>query len=166
MAVFRSNILIISEEAKFLVPTHQKTTKAPHSHRFIGRDWHHMDQVAIIWPKRTKNAYFGPILAVLGPTILIFFWRRHKFWYTHKQKTTTKVKKKAHNQVSYVCLLVEPQSFLFGTWILPQSMNNVKNTSKFHEKMAVFCHYLAMNGKLWVQKKFSTYSYLVPEMIW
>ena len=25
-------------------------------------------------------------------------------------------------------------------------MKNVKNRSKFHEKMAVFCHYLAMNG--------------------
>ena len=25
-----------------------------------------------IWPKITKNAYFGPILAVFGPKILIF----------------------------------------------------------------------------------------------
>ena len=36
-------------------------------------------------------------------------------------------------------------------------MKNVKNRSKFHEKMAVFCHYLAMNGKVWVQKKFATH---------
>ena len=36
-------------------------------------------------------------------------------------------------------------------------MKNVKNRSKFHEKMAVFCHYFAMNGKLWVRKKFSTH---------
>ena len=34
---------------------------------------------------------------------------------------------------------------------------NVKNRSKFHEKMAIFCHFLAMNGKLWAQKKFSTH---------
>ena len=27
----------------------------------------------------------------------------------------------------------------------------------FHEKIAVFCHYLAMNSKLWVRKKFSTH---------
>ena len=54
-------------------------------------------------------------------------------------------------------LLVEPKSFPFGTFIWPQSMKNVKNRSKFHEKMAVFCHYLAMNGKVWVQKKFSTH---------
>ena len=38
-----------------------------------------------------------------------------------------------------------------------QSIKNVKNRSKFHDKMAVFCHYLAMNGKLWIQKKFSTH---------
>ena len=36
-------------------------------------------------------------------------------------------------------------------------MKHVKNRSKFHEKMAVLCHYLAMNGKLWVRKKFSTH---------
>ena len=35
-------------------------------------------------------------------------------------------------------LLVEPKSFLFGTYIWPQSMKNVKNRSNFHEKMAVF----------------------------
>ena len=29
-------------------------------------------------------------------------------------------------------------------------MKNVKNRSKFHEKMAVFCHFFAINGKLWV----------------
>ena len=27
-------------------------------------------------------------------------------------------------------------------------MKNVKNRSKFQEKMAVFCHYHAMNGKV------------------
>ena len=36
-------------------------------------------------------------------------------------------------------------------------MKNAKNMSKLHEKMAVFCHFLAMNGKLWIRKKFSTY---------
>ena len=38
-------------------------------------------------------------------------------------------------------------------------MKNVKNRSKFHEKIAVFCHHLAMNGKLWVRNKFSTRIY-------
>ena len=33
-------------------------------------------------------------------------------------------------------------------------MKNVKNRSKFHGR---FCHYLAMNGKLWVRQKFSTH---------
>ena len=45
-------------------------------------------------------------------------------------------------------LLVEPQSFPFGTYICPQSKKTVKNGSKFHGKFAVFCYYLARNDKL------------------
>ena len=33
-------------------------------------------------------------------------------------------------------------------------MKNAKKRSKLHEKIAVFCHFLDMNGKLWAQKKF------------
>ena len=51
-------------------------------------------------------------------------------------------------------LLVEPTNFPFGTYLWPQSMKNAKIRSNFHEKMAVFSHYLAINGKLWVRKKF------------
>ena len=58
MAVFRSDILIISEEAKVLVPTHQKTTKAPHSHCFIGRDWHQMDQVGHYLAQNDQKCIF------------------------------------------------------------------------------------------------------------
>ena len=34
---------------------------------------------------------------------------------------------------------------------------HVKNRSKFREKWPFFCHYLVMNGKLWVRNKFSTH---------
>ena len=34
---------------------------------------------ANIWPKKTKNAYFGPILAVFGPKILIFMGVKESF---------------------------------------------------------------------------------------
>ena len=50
--------------------------------------------------------------------------------------------------------------FLWST-----SRKNVKTRPIFHENMAVFWHFLAMNGKLWVQN-IVFYSYLVPEMIW
>ena len=33
-------------------------------------------------------------------------------------------------------------------------MKNAKNRSKLHEKMAVFCHFLAMKGNIWVWKSF------------
>ena len=33
-------------------------------------------------------------------------------------------------------------------------MKNVKKRSKFHEKMAVFCHYLTTYGKLWSERSF------------
>ena len=42
-------------------------------------------------------------------------------------------------------------------------MKNVNYRSKFHDKRP-FLPFFAMDGKLWVRKKF--YSYLVPEMIW
>ena len=39
---------------------------------FFGRALDEMGQNANIWPKMTKNAYFGPNLAVFGAKILIF----------------------------------------------------------------------------------------------
>ena len=46
-------------------------------------------------------------------------------------------------------------------------MKNVKNqgTGQNYMKNGLFCHYLAMNGKLWVRENFLLDSYLVPEMI-
>ena len=38
----------------------------------FGRAFDKMGKKANICPKLTKNAYFGPILAVFGPKILIF----------------------------------------------------------------------------------------------
>ena len=51
-------------------------TKNPPRHLvhivFLVRHWTKCAKNGNIWPKMTKNAYFGPILAVLGPNILIF----------------------------------------------------------------------------------------------
>ena len=46
------------------------------------------------------------------------------------------------------------EKLILAAW---ETLKNVKNRSKFHEKMAVFCHFFAMNGKVWVRNKFSTH---------
>ena len=51
-------------EIKSFVP-HITETTTRHVIR-IGRAWDEMGKNANIRPKMTKNAYFGPILAVLG----------------------------------------------------------------------------------------------------
>ena len=53
------------EWAKVLVPTYHKTTLA----LFFWSKW---ARIANIWPKMTKNAYFGPNLAGFDPNIRIF----------------------------------------------------------------------------------------------
>ena len=88
-------------------------------------------------------AIFGPKWTIFGPSPMMSGGHQSK-----KRLITT----------SSMCgLLVEPQFFPFGTYTWSQSMKNVKNRSQFHEKMAVFSHYLVMNGKLWVRNKFSTH---------
>merc|ERR1712213_262767 len=51
-------------------------TKNPPGHLvhivFLVGHWTKCAKNGKIWPKMTKNAYFGPILAVFGPKILIF----------------------------------------------------------------------------------------------
>ena len=62
--------------------------------------------------------------------------------------------KKPHHQVSYVWPAWSTTAWNINMAAIYES---VKNRSKFHEKMVVFCRYLAMNGKFWVQMKFSTH---------
>ena len=57
---------------KFCNPINGKPTQAPCSHWFLVGHWTKCAKNGNIWPKMTKNAYFGPILAVFGPKILIF----------------------------------------------------------------------------------------------
>ena len=52
--------------------TYQKSTYAPRWHCFLVRHWTKCAKNCNIWPKMTKNADFGPNLAVFGPKILIF----------------------------------------------------------------------------------------------
>ena len=59
-------------------------------------------------------------------------------------RVNPKLKKRLITRSPICGLLVEPQNVPFETWIWPKSMKNVKNRWKFHEKLAVFCHYLAM----------------------
>ena len=57
---------------KFCYPHNGKPTQAPCSRWFLVGHWTKCANRGNIWPKMTKNAYFGPILDVFGPTILIF----------------------------------------------------------------------------------------------
>ena len=51
---------------------HPPLTQAPCSNLFLVGHWTKCAKNGNIWPKMTKNADFGPNLAVFGPKILIF----------------------------------------------------------------------------------------------
>ena len=55
-----------------MLPTQRKTHMGTLFALLFGRAFDKMGKKANICPKLTKNAYFGPILAVFGPKILIF----------------------------------------------------------------------------------------------
>merc|ERR1712163_27491 len=57
---------------KFCYPHNRKPTSAPCSNCFLVGHWTKCAKNGNIWPKMTKNAYFGPNLAVFGPKFLIF----------------------------------------------------------------------------------------------
>ena len=57
---------------KFCYPHNGKPTQAPCSHWFLVGHWTKCAKNGNIWPKMTKNADFGPNLAVFGPKSLIF----------------------------------------------------------------------------------------------
>ena len=53
----------------------------------MNKHWTRCANNGNIWPKMTKNAYFGPILAVFGPKILILMGVSKSFG-TNIKKTT------------------------------------------------------------------------------
>ena len=57
---------------KVCYPHKGKPTQAPCSHWFLIGHWTKCAKNGNNWPKMTKNADFGPNLAVFGPKILIF----------------------------------------------------------------------------------------------
>ena len=57
---------------KFCNPHNGKPTQAPCSHCFLVGHWTKCAKNGNIWPKMTKNADFGPNLAIFGPKSLIF----------------------------------------------------------------------------------------------
>ena len=73
LVVFGQQILIFTGGCKsFWFPHSRKK----HHGTLFALFWLGMGRIgqknANIWPKMTKNAYFGPILAIFGPKILIF----------------------------------------------------------------------------------------------
>ena len=78
-----AKILIFTGESKSF-GTHLTEKTPRHLARFIllvglGTKW---AKIAKIWPKMTKNTYFGPNLALFGPKILILAragWIRCRF---------------------------------------------------------------------------------------
>ena len=72
LVVLGQKILFFTGEIKSFV-TH--ITENPPRHLVHIVFWSGIGKIAKngnIWPKMTKNVYFGPILAVFGPKILIF----------------------------------------------------------------------------------------------
>ena len=80
-----------------MVHTYQKTTVALCPHRFLVGHGTKLTKNANIWPKMTKNAYFGPNLAVFGPKILTFTGESKSFG-THITEN--------HLGTSFICSLV------------------------------------------------------------
>ena len=117
-------------------------------------------------PKWSKTLRLA-ILVPLGPFwATLTSWQGCHIWpflvqngpfLGHPQSWTVdpKVKKWLASRSPICGLIVEPQSFPFRIKVWPQYMKNVKKRSKFHEKTAVSCHYLTMNGKLWFWNNFS-----------
>ena len=70
---FGQKILIFTGKSKslFWYPHYGKTTYASCSHCFLVRHGTKWAKNTNIWPKMTKNANFGPNLAVFRPKILI-----------------------------------------------------------------------------------------------
>ena len=62
---------------KFCYPHNGKPTQALCSNLFLVGHWTKCAKNGNIWPKMTKNADFGPNLAVFGPKILIFMGYQH-----------------------------------------------------------------------------------------
>ena len=78
LVVLGQKILIFyRRNQKFCYLHNGKPTWAPCSHWFLVRHWTNCAKNGNIWPKMTKTAYFGPILAILGPEILIFMGENH-----------------------------------------------------------------------------------------
>ena len=109
------------------------------------------DQKDLGWPFWSLLGPFGPLWSVDKPAMFGKFWSKMDHFGPSPVMNGGPQGKKG----SSPRLLMEPQNTLFGTWIWPQSKKNDKNRPKFHDKWPFFCHYLAMIGKLWAQKKFS-----------
>ena len=80
----------------FLNWSHQRTL---YSHWFLVGQWTICAKYGNIWPKMPKNAYFGPILAVFGPKILIFMGVSKSFGTNITETTWT---------ICLHCFLVRP----------------------------------------------------------
>ena len=73
LVVFGQKILFFTGvNQKFCYPYNRKPTYAPCSYSFLVRNWTKGAKNGNIWPKMTKNADFGPNLAIFWPKILIF----------------------------------------------------------------------------------------------
>ena len=120
-----------------------------------GSKWSKTLRLAILVPfgpfwitmEHRQACHVMPFLAQSGPFL------------GHPQSWTvdSKVKKKVHHQVSYVWPACRTPKHPVWDINMAAIYEHVKNRSKFREKWPFFCHYLVMNGKLWVPKKFSTH---------
>merc|ERR1712211_165657 len=68
----QKNPFFLLEKSKVLLPTYRKTHLGTLFTLFLVGHWTKCAKNGNIWPKMTKNADFGPNLAVFGPKSLIF----------------------------------------------------------------------------------------------
>ena len=83
-------------------------------------------------------------------TLTIFSKNRVIFGFLHAMSGGPQSEKKVHHQVSFVGPVCGTPKRPFWNINMATIYKNVKSSLEFHEKMAVFSHYLAMNGKFWV----------------
>ena len=108
------------------------------------------------WSKTLRLAILVPLGPLwTKPAMFGHFWSTMEhFWAIPSHERLAPKQKQAHQRSPMCGLFVEPQNVLLGTYI--SLLKNVKIGQNYMKKLP-FCLSLAMNGKLWVRKKFDTH---------
>ena len=142
---------------KLCYPHNRKPTQAPCSQCWLVEHWTKCAKNGNIWPKMTKNADFGPNLAVFGPKILIFMgvsksfgtnitettWTicPHRFWSAWEQMGQNK-----HDMPILRLLLLRSYRVLFLSAIFS---TKIKKNSAYKELIFLFAERICQIDSIW-----------------